>query len=359
MNRILHFCLLFIFLFLIGVSGKIDVTRKTKSLNVHRMDTFRGLTINDTNMRVTGVGTGGIFAILYSFSQAKNVKEVGAFSGAAVWGCHEMDGLSGCHHQVSLSTAQVTSFIYQHMDTGRFMNGTIHDHLRQQSIVLLSHLKSKVVRPSAVSQAADMYHLLNVHKLVHIDLPDANIGLSVNHDQGVDCSLRQSPFLLNCHFDALSLFDHLPSLPLSRYFFSSPSSFHASINNLTFKSSSTSFGQYFEIPYSGPSPSLAKFHYAYVPDRCQHVICHLHIHFHPCKVQSQHILRDYFHDYIEKLHLSSSHIHFFPQIQASYKPTNVRACFDYYGYSSPNYLSSVPGSQLYDIHEFLLHLLHD
>lgn len=197
----------------------------------------------------------------------------------------------------------------------------VHDR-----IYLFSGTSDRTVAPSIVAHAAEFYALLGV--------PESNIKLVstlpaghafVTDTEGGSCESSGEPFIVNCNYDqAGELLKHIYGDLKPR------------TNSLT-----GNFIDFDQRSYESPdgSGNLAATGVAYIPKACRDSPgCRVHIAFHGC-AQNRETVGDAFIKQSGFARWADNNrlIILFPQVEAS--PINPQACWDWWGYTGPKYLT--------------------
>jgi len=197
----------------------------------------------------------------------------------------------------------------------------VHDR-----IYLFSGTSDRTVAPSIVRHAAEFYALLGV--------PESNIKLVSNlpaghafvtDTEGGSCERSGEPYIVNCNYDqAGEILKHIYGGMKPR------------TNSL-----SGNFIDFDQRPYESPegSGNLAATGVAYIPKACRDTPgCKVHIAFHGC-AQNRETVGDAFIKQSGFARWADNNrlIVLFPQVESS--PINPQACWDWWGYTGPKYLT--------------------
>ena len=198
-------------------------------------------------------------------------------------------------------------------------------NLKNARLYLFSGKLDQTVMPH-LSQASHDFYLKLGARSENIKYNDS---LETGHafpslNYGNPCStVSESPYINNCRQDVAGDFlKHIyPDLKERTEF-----------NKESFYLISQDFN------HSPRSLSLADHAIAYIPDECQTKKCRLHIAFHGCRQTTEHIgdqfyMRTGYNEWAENNRL----IILYPQAVSSYYPYNPRGCWDWWGYTGPNY----------------------
>lgn len=210
------------------------------------------------------------------------------------------------------------------------LNGDIDPliSLQKSRVYVFSGTKDTVVYQSAVNATVDFFKGVGVPNinLVYVNkVPSGHALLTPSF--GNTCSANKAPFVSKCTVGKAA-YDQ-PGAILSHIY--GPLNPPAKIRTgqlLTFN----------QREFADTSTSMADDAYAYVPASCtQGVSCKVHVAFHGC-LQSEKVVGDDFYgkssynDWAD----SNNIIMLYPQVNDS-QPLNPQGCWDWYGYTGPNY----------------------
>ena len=143
-----------------------------------------------------------------------------------------------------------------------------------------------------------------------------------------DCGQHEPPYIVQCGFEAAeALLTHLYSGPLAN----ASDDPHRDGTLVLFDQSEF---------FTGPENTLSmhRVGYLYVPHACRAARCRLHIAFHGCRQDTDSIHDDFVRDAGYNRWASTNNI-IVPYPQATASPDNPNRCWDFWGYSGPDYYS--------------------
>ena len=204
--------------------------------------------------------------------------------------------------------------------------------LANSRVLLYSSLNDSIVSQTVVQKNAELYTIYNANVSTLFD----HIGehAVVTNTFGNDCMTLGSPYINNCGFDAAQyglkyLYDDI----LDR-----------DSNGTIYQFDQTA---YMPVVWS-PDWGLSNTGYLYIPHGCYLSPCHLHISFHGCKQTVDSIGLDYVHN--TGYNGFDNVVVLYPQALAS--TLNPEGCFDWWGYTGPEYASNI-GVQLATVRNML------
>lgn len=193
--------------------------------------------------------------------------------------------------------------------------------------VYVLHGKADAVVAAPVSRAAaDLYAALSAGVVVQYDGERDFPHLMPTVDQGVDCSTGGEPWLGRCGFDAAGE-------AMARLFGPAPAPAPAQADGVLRR-----FGQA-AYAAEGADPLLADEGYLYLPRACAAgQPCGLLVAFHGCQQDAAKVgeafVRDAGFNRWADVHQVAV---LYPQARSSYLPLNPKACWDWWGYTGPDY----------------------
>ncbi len=301
-----------------------------------------GAKIDETS--VSGISSGAYMAGQFQMAHAKRVTGAAIIAGGP-YGCSESifantipgagtailnlsKAVNGCMLDLlsAFGVADPTELAKKAED--RAEKGEIDpiaDVVRDR-IYLFTGTSDNTVSPSIVKDAGEFYAKLGV--------PEANIKLVstvpaghafVTDDAGSACEVSGEPYVVDCHYDqAGELLKHI----------------YGSLEPRA-ESLSGDFVDFDQRPFGAGegSDGLAETGVVYVPKACrENPGCRVHIAFHGC-AQNRETVGDVFikESGFARWADTNRFIILFPQVAAS--PINPQACWDWWGYTGPQYLT--------------------
>lgn len=297
-----------------------------------------------TDVTVSGISSGAYMAGQFQFAHARIV------SGAAIIA----GGPYGCSESMFASTVPTTGTpmlnlnkaisgcmlglldVWGVTDPARLAEkaaarakahaiGAIED-VASDRVYLFTGRNDRTVVPSVVKAAAAFYAQIGVAPERIKLVTDLAAGHAfVTEDSGAACDVSNKPYVVDCDYDqAGDVFKHF-------YGTLNPRSLQASGRYLTFDQSGFN---------TGDKPNgLEESGVVYIPDDCAPGPgCRIHIAFHGC-AQNQASGGDAFirNTGFTRWADSNRIIVLFPQVKIT--PFNPQGCWDWWGYTGPNYLT--------------------
>ncbi len=277
---------------------------------------------------VSGLSSGGYFANQFHVAYSSKVSGAGVLAGGPYYCARGsiMDALNRCMDTTSGAPTVKDSM---REATRLEREGSIDNlnNLKTSKVYLLSGTADRTVLPIMMQRLRDLYQAWG--------LQDANMTvvdrLPVGHafpteDFGNVCeNPSESPYISNCGRDVAG--EILAAL----------------VGRLKAKEKATEdrifkFNQAFGVNPAGIS--LARTGFAYVPKECEQALqkCHLHVAFHGCRQTTEDVGMDYvLHTGYNAWAESNKIIILYPQAVRNFLLNNPRGCWDWWGYTGPNY----------------------
>jgi hypothetical protein len=160
----------------------------------------------------------------------------------------------------------------------------------------------------------------------------ANHGMPVARFTGVsnfpvrDCDQHEPPFVIQCGYEAAEL--------LLRHLY--PDGFREASDDPHRDGTLVAFDQSEFLDAQNSGIVLHPVGYVYVPTRCAEEECRVHVAFHGCKQDVESIQDDFIRDAgYNRWAAGNDIVVLYPQVAAS--GANPNRCWDFWGYSGPNY----------------------
>ena len=310
-------------------------TSKVNARNAPRLSSYN---IDTSQITVSGLSSGGFFAVQFHVAYSKIIRGVGVIAGGPFWCARDNVKIATgpCLTQPNLiSVGYLATITYSSAAT--FVIDPVQN-MQNSQVYLLSGKYDSVVVPGVVKKLEEYYSDF---------VTDGNITsvytLPAEHcfptdDYGDSCTRLGSPYICNCNFSAAhEILKHVyPGSPNLK-----PS--YQPENLFSFDQSE--FTTLFTI--------MDSVGYIYVPTACQSkkTPCRLHIAFHGCRQGKVYLGDEYaahtgYGEYAEGLNT----IVIFPQADNS--TLNPNGCWDWWGFTSPAYASKL-GLQMMSIRQMI------
>jgi poly(3-hydroxybutyrate) depolymerase len=182
----------------------------------------------------------------------------------------------------------------------------------------------RTVGASVTEASAEIYRALMPGMPIRVETAIAAGHTFPTLDQGVDCATTESPYIGRCGYDAVAaLFEALLDLPLAPA--AAPQGRLVAVDQASFDAP--------DAPASMDGSA-----WLYVPPRCEAGGCGLHVAFHGCEQSQGKIARQFVDMTGYTGHADRAGVVvLFPQARASFAPLNPKACWDWWGYTGPDY----------------------
>jgi hypothetical protein len=288
--------------------------------------------IDPASLTVSGISSGGAFAIQYHVANSGSVFGAGVTAGPPYWCAQDSAtiALSSCTQYPSLISLTA---LYAATEYAYVVNSIDDPSLLQNSRVwLFSGTLDQTVYPGVMQKTYGYYqhYISKSSQIVFISNVPANHAWITNN-YGSRCNYFGSPYINNCNFDnAGQMLQH----------------FYGNLSGPTNKTQPLlKFTQGYYTPGSiNPATiSLAPTGYVYVPSGCQKgKLCKLHIAFHGCLMGPDSI-QDTFaqNSGLNQWAESNNIIVVYPQVIKTNLPYNPEGCWDWWGYTGAPYATKL------------------
>ena len=313
---------------------------------------------------VSGISAGGFMAVQHHIAFSKVVEGVGVLAGGPFW-CAQGKlpiALTACMKDPELiSVAELVSITETTALSG-FIDPPAY--LKEDAVWLFSGTADTVVDSGVVFSLRNYYKALDVDNVVFVNEIPAEHSM-VTNNYGNACGFKGEPYINSCNYDAagkLLLHAYNSSNNPSHPPMKEPVA-PRSANIIEFDQT-----QFFADVFVSESIGLSNVGYMYVPSECSfhtsrlraakqaqkagnitrrenaQKSCRLHIAYHGClqtldKINKSFVEYAGYNGWAE----SNNIVVIYPQAKASV--LNPKGCFDWWGYTGPEYASKI-GAQL-------------
>ncbi|TQV73647.1 polyhydroxybutyrate depolymerase [Aliikangiella marina] len=304
-------------------------------------DQFPSLNLDRSSVTVSGISSGGYMAHQYHLAYGSQVSGAALFASGP-FGCAQGDlniALADC---VDSQQPPFVDDLFAHLN--RLVEAEqidALDNLSEDKVwIFHGQADQRVSRQVTETQAA-LYRKLQVQVATEFTV-NAGHGIPTT-DYGVPCNNSESPHINHCQYDGAG------------------EALQVLYGELAAKTKAT--GKI--IPFSqakfltNQSNTLAETGYAYVPSIClSGEQCRIHISFHGCSQNEESVGREYIeHSGFNSWAESNRLVIIYPQTKSSFVPLNPKACWDWWGYTGPDYQTK-NGQQITHIHAIIKGLGH-
>jgi hypothetical protein len=276
-----------------------------------------------TNITVSGISSGGAFALQFHVAHSSIVKGAGIIAGVPYF-CAQ-DTLAGAEACMDTPDLIVLADLYTETDYA-FSTGTIDapSNLSSSRVYLYSGTNDTVVNPGTMRKTQEYYsHYVASSAIKTVfDIPSEHAFITSNF--GSACSFLGIPFMNNCNYDQAG--------DILNYFYGP---LHPAVTPST--SNIVKLGQAKFVPVVGlDEAALAEDAYIYVPSNCASSSCDTHVAFHGCEMT----LADINTTFVENSGYngwaeSNNIVVLYPQAKKT--TLNPKGCWDWWGYTGSDY----------------------
>jgi len=290
--------------------------------------------VEKNTMSVSGISSGGCMATQLHVAYSSSIMGVGIISGAPYF-CAQSDvlvALSSCMKYPDLISVPA---LVGAVEFAYGMNSIDNPVYLQNSNVFIFHgtLDNELVLGVA-DKLIDFYtHFVPSARISsNLSIPAAHSFVTQNY--GNPCSYFGEPYMNDCDYDTAGhvlKWIYGPLNPPTK----------ANVSNIVSMDQSS----FVPFPYTTTQISMAKLGYAYIPTACHdsRVVCRLHVALHGClqnidSIGFAFIKYSGYNEWAE----SNNIVVIYPQTIASPTlPYNPKACWDWWGYTGPEYASQL------------------
>ncbi len=282
------------------------------------------LGIDPTRVTVSGISSGAYMAQQVHLALNERVTGAGLIAGGP-YGCARGDldtALSACMApEQAPDVAALAGLARERATAGRIAPLAA---LAEDRAWVFHGSLDRTVSAGVTEASAELYRSLMPGMAIVVET-----GIAAGHtfptiDQGGDCAATASPYIGRCGHDAVAaMFAALLDLPTAPP--APPQGRLIAVDQTAHDA-------------AGAPASMDGSAWLYVPPRCEAGGCGLHVAFHGCEQSQGKIARQFV-----DLTGYTSHadragvVVLFPQARASFVPLNPKACWDWWGYTGPDY----------------------
>jgi len=282
------------------------------------------------NITLSGVSSGGAFAVQFHVAYSSMVDGVGILAGIPYWCAQDNVVIAQANCMKYPDLISVTQLIAA--TTFAYSTGTIDSPsiLSTSKVFLYSGTLDSVVNPGVVKKLQAYYQNYVPSKNIKTvyNIPSDHAFITSNY--GNDCSFLGLPYINNCQYDAAGEILQFMYGDLNSPVTPNPSNF-------------VILGQTSFIPgiITPTAAGLANNAYIYVPTACQKGSgCELHVAFHGCEqtladINTTFVYNAGYNGWAE----ANNIVILYPQAKAN--TLNPKGCWDWWGYTGTAYASKL------------------
>jgi hypothetical protein len=305
----------------------------------------QSIVIDTSSITVSGLSSGGYMATQFHFSYPELVSGAGIIA-AGPYNCARnslMTALAQCidkapdHYPSSVKEIRTTL-------------PNISDALKDDKVWLLhGTLDTKINAKASDALHAQYAQFIKPTNLRYVnDKPFAHLFPTLT--SGGNCEQSTSPFIGKCDYDAAGemLSFMMPAIQQKA------SATDTQSNGELIIISQNTLNQGLDVTTAGMNEQG----FVYLPNSCRiGQACKVHISFHGCNQSVDNVGDQYaLNTGLNEWAVNNNLIVLYPQIaKSNFSPLNPQACWDWWGYTSENYLNS-NGKQIQAVHQMLFSL---
>lgn len=312
-----------------------------------KLPSFKG-DINETS--VSGLSSGAFMAAQLEVAYSATIKGAGIVAGGPYYcAAGIISNTSICMGQVPFVAPNPALMVSAAQGFAALGQIDPLDNLKSDRVYIFSGTDDSVVKQVAVDATASFFAYAGVpaENLLYVKTVPAGHAV-ITPSFGNDCSANASPYISHCIKDGTG-YDQAGAILQHIY---------GTLNPPT----ATPGGKIVEFdqrPFASAISSMANTGFVYVPKSCADGnACKVHVAIHGC-VQSADKVGDDFYNKTGYNNWADTNgiIVLYPQVNSSYTiPFNPQGCWDWWGYSGPNYALK-SGVQMQAIYNMITTLL--
>ena len=340
------------------------------AMSGHTVSTSEISSVAMSGHTVSGISSGGFMAVQHHVAFSNSVTGAGVVAGGPFF-CAQAKlpiAITSCMTTPALISIPELVAITKTTALSGFIDNPIH--LKDDAVWLFSGLKDTVVSTGVVQKLFEYYSSLNVKNIVMVNTVEAEHAMpTLNY--GSACGFKGEPYINNCNFDGageilLHLYNTSTLTGTNHQGHLLPPTAANNSNIISFSQS-----QFNPKVLNWTVVGMEETGYAYVPDACSEygrrlkkknntnlnksnaaaaetataaAVCRLHIAYHGC-LQSHLAVGDKYvqHAGYNRWAEANGIVVVYPQAKKNI--LNPKGCWDWWGYTGPEYASNV-GAQL-------------
>ena len=303
-----------------------------------------GYNVDLTQTSVSGLSSGAFMAVQFAVAFSSTVKGVAAFAGGP-FDCAQgsLANIVACMAPLAKPDPKPLVDLTKQWATQGLIDPV--GAIAAQRVFVFIGASDAVVSPLVTDSVNDYFTALGAGANIRYENRRPGTGHTMpTTSYGGPCGASASPFIGNCGYDGAG-----EALKQIYGALTAPSAAP------TGKFVQVAQGDYVAMP---ASHGLADTGYLYVPDSCaKGALCKIHVAFHGCQQNAGGTVGDAFYRNAGYNPWADTNgiLVFYPQTIASTTPSNPSACWDWWGYDSPDYAKK-SGPQMTMVKNVLDHL---
>ncbi len=283
------------------------------------------LKIDPARVTVSGLSSGAYMAEQVHLALSDRIAGAGLLAGGP-YGCARGDLNTALKHCMMPADGGPDAVALAEVARERAQKGELAplSGLVGDRVWVFHGTQDKIVSESVSAASASIYTLLDPSVLPASEFTRATAHLFPTLNDGVDCAEGGSPYLGKCDYDAAGVMFQALYGPLTE-----PAP--------TAQGKVETFDQGKYAPADADA-ELADSGYIYVPPACAKETCGLHLAFHGCE-QSMDKIGPVFAEQagLNRWADAARVVVVYPQVEPSMMPLNPKGCWDWWGYTGPQY----------------------
>jgi poly(3-hydroxybutyrate) depolymerase len=294
-------------------------------------DPLPALHADPAQTSISGLSSGAFMAVQYQVAFSRTIKGAGIVAGGPYYCAAGSIAFTAiCMGQVPFmppNPALMVAAASNYANLGRI---DPLENLKDDRIYVFSGTRDTVVYQQAVDATVSFFKQLGVddHHLKYANTVEAGHAL-ITPDFGNDCAANAAPYISHCKVSGHG-YDQAGEILQHIYGQLSP----AASGGLTGKMMT-----FRQREFAPQASGMSEDAFAYIPQACSSgTACKVHIALHGCMQSASQVGDDYYADTGYNRWADSNHIiMLYPQVDPSTIPFNPKGCWDWFGYTGPDY----------------------
>jgi len=283
-----------------------------------------------TETSISGLSSGAFMAVQYQVAFSASVKGAGVVAGGPYYCAAVQMALTGiCMGQIPFMPPNPSLMVDAAKEYAALGRIDPVENLKNDRIYLFSGTRDTVVYQQAVDANVHFFEALGVdrqHLRYVNNMPAGHAFITPRY--GNDCPANDSPYISHCALSGKG-YDQAEDILRHIYGPLASATQHPAGKIVAFR----------QREFAPASSGMAEEAYVYVPQSCeQGASCRVHVALHGC-MQSAALVGD---DFYAKTGFnrwadSNRILVLYPQVDPSKIPFNPKGCWDWFGYTGPDY----------------------
>ena len=292
----------------------------------------------EPTVSVSGISSGAYMATQFHVAHSSKIQAVGLIAGGP-YECAMGDLSIALARCVDKQDKPIDLVALKRLTETRADDGTVDsvENLKNGRIWIFHGSEDNRVSEKVTDASADFYRMFLPEESIKYEKSVAAAHAFPTAKLGAACAHYGSPFINNCNYDAAKII------------------LENAYGSLNAASAPTDLMRFDQSQYASENGNtLANEGFVYIPKLCMDgQTCRVHVAFHGCQQNAENIAQQFvdgagYNQWAE----SNRIVVLYPQTKASFVPLNPKACWDWWGYTDPNYATK-NGQQIQHVSNML------